>query len=201
MAREQTSLLANEILRRSNVIRWFDRCSNQLSAVYRARDTFRNSSVQLNLRSQHKKAAKKQDGRLYRRTFSLHRVVCRLPGQLRHQVDQPSSRLPHRASQHSTNSRHRSQPSGNYPVFRCAAGDCYRLVYRAHRGMVNINYRADLRASQRYNLTASNSLLPATFAATIATCHIAATTATSNTSPLPTTPRPLPATLRRRRYR
>ena len=137
-----------------------------MSALYRANYTLRNSSVQLNLRSQHKKAAKKQNGRLYRRTFSLHCIVCRLPGQLRHQVDQPSSRLPHRASLSirlpvvpgQSRSRHRSQPSGNYPVHRGVARDCYRLVYRAYLGMVNTRYRVDHRASKRYNLIASNSL-------------------------------------------
>ena len=45
LVREQTSLLANETLRQSHVIRWFDRWGNQLSATYRARDTLRNSSV------------------------------------------------------------------------------------------------------------------------------------------------------------
>ena len=206
-----------------------------MSATFRARDTLRNSSAQLNLRSQHKKAAKKQDGRLYRRTFSLHRVVCRLPGQLRHQVDHPSSRLPHRASlsiRLPGQSRYRPQPSGNYPVYRAVARDCYRHVYRAYRDAVNTNYRADHRASKRNSLIASNSLLPATLAATttdnatIATSNASppslsvtrrhrfrqrhdryqqrfAATVIVNTSPppLPATPRSLPATLRRHRYR
>ena len=37
--------LANETLRQSHFIRWFDRWGNQLSATYQAKDTFRNSSV------------------------------------------------------------------------------------------------------------------------------------------------------------
>ena len=187
-----------------------------MSAVYRARDTLRNNSVQRNLRSQHKKAAKKQDGLLYRRTFSLHRVVCRLPGQLRHQVDQQSSRLPHRASLSfrlpgQSRSRHPSQPSGNYPVYRCVARDC--------RGMVNTPYRVDHRASNCYNLIASNSVLSTTSAPRLqpathrrhdyhrqnaVTAIGDATTATSNASPppsLPANPRPLPVRHRSHRFR
>ena len=178
-----------------------------MSAVYRAREAFRNSSVQLNLRSQHKKAAKKQDGRLYRRTFSLHRTVCRLPGQLR-QVDQPSGlsasltaigQLPGLSRR-----RQRLQSS--------------RLPSLSWYGQYPVSCRP--RASKRYILIASNSLLstgntlasrhqPATHRrhdyhrqtvtaigdATTATGN--ATTAISNTPPpsLPATPRPLPATL------
>ena len=45
LVREQTSLLANETLRQSHVIRWLERWGNQLSATYQVKDTFRNSSV------------------------------------------------------------------------------------------------------------------------------------------------------------
>ena len=114
------------------------------------------------------------------------------PTKLRHQVDRPSSRLPHRAFDYRAN-----HAPGIAHSHRATTGsiarDCYRLVYRAYRGMVNAQYRVDHRASKRYNLIASKSLLSTG----------GTTTSTGNASPPPlqATPPSLSATRRRHRYR
>ena len=223
LAREQTSLLANEILRLSNVMRWFDRWGNQLNAVYRARDTLRNSSTwEANEKRLRKSKTDVFTVGLFRyiASFVEYRANCGIK-LTNHRLDYRSGlfsiRLPGQPR-----SRHRSQPSGDWlPGLSRRAREFNRLVYRAYRGMVNIQYRVDHRASKRYNLIASNSLLstrdasaprpqPATYRRreyhrqNAVTAIGDATTATSNASPppsLPATPRTLSVRHRRHRFR
>ena len=169
-----------------------------MSAVCQARDILRNSSVQLNLRSQRKKAAKKQDGRLYRRTFSQ---------QLLHKDAQPSSRLLHRAFDYRANHAHGIAHS-HRATTRSIARDCYHLVYRAYRGMVNAQYRVDHRASIssrriRYCLPVTHRHCDINWQRIAATATGNATIAIGKTSPPPlqATPPSLSATRRRHRYR
>jgi hypothetical protein len=106
--------------------------------------------------------------------------------------------------------------------------DCYRIVYRSYRGMVNTNYRATfgpqsatissrrIRCYRQHSLPQSRPAisLPRLLPATHRRHRYGqrhewhdhyrqrfAATAIGKPPPLPATPRPLPATLRRHRYR
>ena len=181
-----------------------------MSATYRARDTLRNSSVTAQIKKPTQKGCEKarrtslpSDCFATSRRLSTTGANCGIK-LINHRLDyrtEPLSAFDYRA-----NHAHGIVHSHRATTRSITASPATSIVSSTdHIVAWLILTIVPTFGPQRFNLIASNSLLPATFAATIATGHIAATTTTSDTSPplLPTTPRvarPLPAMLRRHRY-